>query len=144
MTSLNGRPSITTISVREKGHNVRQKMVQMLPCERSEPLKALSWNRRREQVSQTPGVARRAAVTTFSFAAMPGLVVHMPFIAAVHRRLAAPMVNAWPVIVRESPIAFDVMDQGVQWPKYHLQVPGILWLRQLAKQAATKMDQTSE
>lgn len=118
--------------------------MQMLPRGRSEPLKALSRNRRREQVSQTHGVARRVAVTTFSFAAMPGLVVHTPFTAAMHRRLSAPVVNAWPVILRESPIAVDVMVQGVQWPNYHSQDPGILWLRQFAKQAATKMDQTSE
>lgn len=86
------------------------------------------------------GVTRRVAVTTYSFAAVPALVVGTPFIATVHRRLAAQFSQTWPMLVRECPIAIDAMDQSLQWHKYRSQDPGIVWLRRLAAEASARMD----
>lgn len=90
------------------------------------------------------GVTRRIAITTYSFAAMPALVIGTPFIATVHRRLARQLTGHWPLVSREAPIKIDAMDQGLQWHKYRSQDPGLVWLRDLARRAAVRMDATSE
>jgi DNA-binding transcriptional LysR family regulator len=86
------------------------------------------------------GVTRRAAVITYSFAALPGLVVGTEHVATVHARLARRLAAAWPLQVRPIPIAIDRMQQAVQWHRYRSQDPGLLWLRGLAGRAAQQMD----
>ncbi len=95
---------------------------------------------KRTGVEQQAGTPRRIAVTTYSFAAMPPLLVGTPFIATVHRRLAQLLVKAWPLVIKPSPVALGVMEQGVQWHRYRSQDPGLAWLRQLATDAARRMD----
>lgn len=82
------------------------------------------------------GVTRRIAVTTYSFSAMPTLVIGTPFVATVHRRLAEQFARQWPLALRETPITIDAMDQSLQWHKYRAQDPGLVWLRDLARQAS--------
>jgi LysR family nod box-dependent transcriptional activator len=86
------------------------------------------------------GVTRRIAVTIYSFAAMPAVVIGTPFIATVHRRLAQQFTDTWPLAVRETPIAIDAMEQGLQWHKYRAQDLGLVWLRDLTRCAAAQMD----
>jgi LysR family nod box-dependent transcriptional activator len=88
------------------------------------------------------GVTRRVAVTTYSFAAMPAAVIGTPFVATVHRRLARQFARHWPLVVRETPVAVDAMDQGVQWHKYRAQDPGLVWLLDLMRRAVQQMDAT--
>jgi len=86
------------------------------------------------------GVTRRTTVTTYSFAALPALVVGSDSIATVHARLARCMAKAWPLAIRPAPIVIDRMDQAVQWHRYRTQDPGLVWLRQTLHKAALQID----
>ncbi len=86
------------------------------------------------------GVTRRTPVTTYSFAALPALVVGSEYIATVHARLARYMAAAWPLAIRPAPIAIDRMDQAIQWHRYRSQDPGLVWLRETLHQAVLRMD----
>lgn len=93
-----------------------------------------------EQFVMRHGVARRVAVTSYGFAMLPALVVGTDLVATVHARLARQLQAAWPVELREPPLEFPVMEQGIQWHKYRSQDPGLVWLRQLLRRAVTRMD----
>lgn len=86
------------------------------------------------------GIVRRVAVTTYSFAALPGLVVGTEMIATVHARLARRMVQAWPLEIRPTPVQIEPMIQTLQWHKFRIKDPGIGWLRRLAAEAAAQLD----
>lgn len=86
------------------------------------------------------GVTRRVAVTSYSFAALPALVVGTDLIATVHRRLARVLQGSLPIEVREPPLPIVAMEQGLQWHKYRTQDPGLVWLRALLRRAVARMD----
>lgn len=86
------------------------------------------------------GVTRRVAVTSYSFASLPALVVGTELIATVHKRLAELLSAAWPIELRTPPLAITAMEQGIQWHKYRSQDPGLVWLRGLLKRAVVRMD----
>lgn len=87
------------------------------------------------------GVTRRVAVTTYSFVALPGLVVGTEFVATVHARLARRMVQAWPLEIRPTPLHIEAMVQTLQWHKFRTKDPGLVWLRELAAQAARRIEE---
>jgi DNA-binding transcriptional LysR family regulator len=86
------------------------------------------------------GVTRRVAVTSYSFAALPALVVGTELIATVHRRLARVLQGAFPIVLHEPPLPISAMEQGLQWHKYRTQDPGLVWLRGLLRRAVARMD----
>lgn len=86
------------------------------------------------------GVSRRVAVTTYSFATMPALVVGTDLVATVHARLARQAALAMPLEIRPSPVQMNAMEQAAQWHKYRTQDPGLLWLRGLLRQAVVRME----
>jgi DNA-binding transcriptional LysR family regulator len=86
------------------------------------------------------GLTRRIAVTAFSFASAPHLVVGTELVATVHTRLAQLAHAALPIALLPPPMEMPEMDQAMQWHKYRSQDPGIVWLRQLLTQAAREMD----
>lgn len=86
------------------------------------------------------GVARRVAVTTYGFAAMPALVCGTELVATVHSRLAARFSGGWPLAIRKPPIPIEAMQQAMQWHKYRTQDPGLGWLRDALKRAVERMD----
>lgn len=86
------------------------------------------------------GVTRRVAVTTYSFASMPGLVVGTELIATVHERLARQQLRSLPLAIRPTPVPVARMEQAVQWHKYRTQDPALVWLRELLPQAVERMD----
>lgn len=90
------------------------------------------------------GVARRVAVTTYGFSALPALVVGTDMIATVHARLARALQPAWPIELRTPPLPITAMEQGLQWHKYRSTDPGLVWLRTLLKKAAARMDAVAD
>jgi DNA-binding transcriptional LysR family regulator len=86
------------------------------------------------------GVDRRVVLTSYGFTALPALVCGTDLIATVHRRLARTVEGALPIVAHEPPLAFDAMEQAVQWHRYRTHDPGITWMRELMKQAVARMD----
>lgn len=89
---------------------------------------------------QRHGLARRVAVTAFSFASAPHLVVGTELVATTHTRLARLAQKTLPIKVLPPPLEMPEMEQAMQWHKYRSQDPGIVWLRQLLVNAAREMD----
>jgi DNA-binding transcriptional LysR family regulator len=80
-------------------------------------------------------------VQTYSFVALPGLLVGTERVATVHERIARRLVGAWPLEIRPTPLAFDPMPEAMQWHSLRGEDPGLCWLRQLLVQAAQRIDQ---
>lgn len=87
------------------------------------------------------GVSRRVAVVTYSFVALPALLVGTDRVATVHERVARRLVSAWPLEIRPTPIPFDAMEQAMQWHKFRTKDPGLAWLRGLIVEAARRIDE---
>jgi LysR family transcriptional regulator, nod-box dependent transcriptional activator len=85
------------------------------------------------------GLSRRVEVTTYSFAALPFLVVGTELIATVHARLARRLQPALPITLMPVPLPMPALEQAMQWHKYRSQDPGLVWLRRLLKDAAAAM-----
>lgn len=88
---------------------------------------------------QRYGMSRRIELTTYSFAALPLLVVGTEMVATVHARLARRLAPALPVKVLPMPLPMPLLEQALQWHKYRSLDPGLLWLRGLLQQAARLM-----
>ncbi|MDE3175232.1 MAG: LysR family transcriptional regulator [Pseudomonadota bacterium] len=82
------------------------------------------------------GVARRIDVTSFSFAAIPQLLIGTDRIATIHRRLAERARAILPIAMLELPFKLPKMKQAIQWHRNRSQDPGLIWLRGLIKDAA--------
>lgn len=86
------------------------------------------------------GISRRNQVLSYSFGAMPFLVVGTELIATVHSRLARRLLPALPLTLLPVPLPMPELEQTMQWHKYRAQDPGLVWLRTLLQQAALDMD----
>jgi LysR family nod box-dependent transcriptional activator len=86
------------------------------------------------------GLSRRIAVTTYSFAALPPLVVGTELVATVHARLARRLAASLPITILPVPLPMPQFEQAMQWHKYRATDPGLIWLRQLMKDAAAEMN----
>lgn len=86
------------------------------------------------------GVTRRVAAATFSFTMLPALVVGTEMVATVHARVAARLASVWPLEIRPTPIAFDKMEQAMQWHQFRTSDPALVWLRGLLAEAARHID----
>jgi LysR family transcriptional regulator, nod-box dependent transcriptional activator len=85
------------------------------------------------------GLSRRIAVTTYSFAALPFLVIGTELVATVHARLARCLAASLPITIQPVPLPMPQLEQAMQWHKYRATDPGLVWLRQLMKDAAALM-----
>ncbi|WP_341887244.1 LysR family transcriptional regulator [Variovorax sp. YR752] len=85
---------------------------------------------------QRYGLSRRIDVTTYSFAALPFLVVGSELVATVHSMLARDVAPALPITLLPLPLPMPTFEQAMQWHKYRSLDPGLLWLRGLMRQAA--------
>jgi LysR family transcriptional regulator, nod-box dependent transcriptional activator len=110
----------------EAGHVV------MVPAESSQPAFE-GW------FVQRFGLSRRIAVTGYSFAVLPYLVVGTELVATVHARLARSLVASLPITILPVPLPVPQLEQAMQWHKYRATDPGLIWLRQLLKDAAAAM-----
>jgi DNA-binding transcriptional LysR family regulator len=89
---------------------------------------------------QRYGISRRNQVLSYSFGAMPFLIVGTELIATVHARLVRRLQPALPITLVPVPLPMPELEQMMQWHKYRSQDPGIVWLRALMQQAALAMD----
>lgn len=85
---------------------------------------------------QRYGLSRKVAVSTYSFAVLPFLVVGTELVTTVHSTLARRMRAAVPVTLLPVPLPMPPLEQAMQWHKYRSQDPGLVWLRRLMQQAA--------
>lgn len=85
------------------------------------------------------GLSRRIAVTSYNFATLPFLVVGTELIATVHARLARSLAASLPITILPVPLPMPQLEQAMQWHKYRAADPGLIWLRQLLKDAAAAM-----
>lgn len=85
-------------------------------------------------------IKRRLIATTFSFASLPALVIGSENIATIHSRLAKKMAQVWPLKILPLPFDIPPMKQCVQWHQYRNNDEGLIWLRNVLKEAAIKMD----
>jgi len=89
---------------------------------------------------QRYGIARRNQVQTFSFGAMPFLIVGTELIATIHTRLATRLLPALPIKLVPVPLPMPPLEQSIQWHKFRSKDPGLVWLRLLMQKAAIAMD----
>ncbi|MCA0243473.1 MAG: LysR family transcriptional regulator [Proteobacteria bacterium] len=89
---------------------------------------------------QRHGVARRIAVTTYGFAAVPALVSGSELVATIHSRLAHRFAGMLPLAIRKPPISIEPMQQAMQWHRHRTKDPGLAWLRDTLRRAVRRMD----
>ena len=82
-------------------------------------------------------LVRRVEVATYNFTTIPLLVVGTDRIATLHRRLAEQAARALPIKIRDLPYRLPKMQQTVQWHKYRSQDAGMIWLRDVIREAAS-------
>jgi len=78
-------------------------------------------------------------VTTYSFSALPALVVGTELIATVHRKIAEQMAKVYPITLLPLPLPMPPFEQAMQWHKYRVSDPGLTWLRKLVEDAAASV-----
>jgi DNA-binding transcriptional LysR family regulator len=84
-------------------------------------------------------VQRDIGLTTYSFSVMPSMVVGTELIATVHSRLACRLQGVLPIETRAVPLVMNDFHQTMQWHKYRSRDPGLIWLRDLLREAAAGM-----
>lgn len=85
------------------------------------------------------GLSRRIELRTYSFSALPLLVVGTELVATVHARLARLLAPSLPLRLLPLPLPMPPFEQAMQWHKYRSTDPGLIWLRELLQQAAHAM-----
>ena len=85
------------------------------------------------------GLSRRIEVTSYSFLALPLLVVGTELVATVHSRLARQAAQSLPVCLLPLPLPMPPFEQAMQWHKYRSTDPGLTWVRGLLQKAAREM-----
>jgi DNA-binding transcriptional LysR family regulator len=91
-------------------------------------------------LAQKHGIKRRLIATTFSFTSLPALVIGSENIATIHVRLAKKMAKVWPLKILPLPFDIPPMKQCIQWHQYRNNDEGLIWLRNILKEATTNMD----
>lgn len=85
------------------------------------------------------GLTREIGLTTYSFSVIPYLVVGTDLIGTVHSRQAVKLQGLLPIEIRPVPLAMKTFQQTMQWHKYRTRDPGLIWLRELLREAAAGM-----
>ena len=86
------------------------------------------------------GISRRIAVSSYSLATLPSLVVGTEYVATVHARIARRLCGAGLLEIRTAPVRFDRMEESMQWRKLHADDPGLAWLRGLPVEASKHIE----
>ena len=66
-------------------------------------------------------------------------MVGTDLIGTVHRRLAVHLRPLLPLEIRPVPLPMHAFSQAMQWHKYLTRDPGLIWLRGLLKETASRM-----
>jgi LysR family transcriptional regulator, nod-box dependent transcriptional activator len=82
---------------------------------------------------------RKIDVVAPSFLSIPGLVIGTSRIATVHRRHAARLEGQkLPIVVREAPMPFPPIREGIQWHLSNNNDPAIRWFVEQVAMAASE------
>lgn len=87
------------------------------------------------------GVARNVGVITSNLAAPCKLVIGTGRIATVHSRIARRAAETLPIRLIQPPLEIPGIHQAMQWHQYRANDPGLQWLLDKLRQAATLMAQ---
>lgn len=85
------------------------------------------------------GLTREIGVSTYSFSVIPYLVVGTDLVGTVHARLATKLQALLPIVIRPVPLHMKPLHQAMQWHKYRSRDPGLIWLRNLLREAGAGM-----
>ncbi|MFS4580170.1 LysR family transcriptional regulator [Phaeobacter sp. C3_T13_0] len=88
------------------------------------------------QLLAAAGITRNVDLTTFSFSALPHLIVGTSRIATVHGHLAKAVMRHAPLVSYPLPFETGPFRQMVQWHSYRDRDPGIIWLRNVFANAS--------
>lgn len=124
--SSHARKGITKETYASAGHVVMQ------PIENPEPIFE-------KRIQDAAGFRRRVQVTSFSFAALPFLIVGTELVATLHEKQARLVEAAVPISRLTLPFAMPPIHQAMQWHKYRTLDPGLIWLRNLMAEAALRV-----
>ena len=92
------------------------------------------------ELSTKHRLERNIALSTYSLTSLPSLMLNTNYVATVHKRLARKMASFFPLAIKPLPFTISPMQQCMQWHHYRAGDPGILWMRQLIKQAVVEME----
>lgn len=89
---------------------------------------------------QGHGITRDVVLSTYSFCALPSMIVGTEFIATVHSRLARRAAATLPIKVVPVPVPMPPLVQTMQWHQHRTRDPGLVWVRSLLRAAACRMN----
>lgn len=93
-----------------------------------------------EKFLEQRGIVRRIEVVSYSFTALPHLVVGTDRIATVHGLVGRQAVAHLPVEMHKLPFPWTTLDEVLQWHGHRSRDPGLVWLRDIFRQAVEAMD----
>lgn len=85
------------------------------------------------------GIKRDIALTSYTFASLPHLIVGSDRIATVHKHLAEACSTSLPIDIHPLPFDIPILEERIQWHAYRDQDPGIRWLTGIMKRAAREL-----
>ncbi|WP_323037232.1 LysR substrate-binding domain-containing protein [Pararhodobacter sp.] len=85
------------------------------------------------------GVTRRVDVQSYSFSTLPHLITGTDRVATIHASLARVQAAANELVIYPMPIDLSPLRMMVQWHAYRDNDHGIIWLRDLLKNAASQI-----
>lgn len=93
---------------------------------------------------QEAGITRKEEVKTFGFTSLPRLVMGSRRIGTLQSRLARLAIDTYGLPIRALPMPIELPKLRIvmQWHRYRDLDPGLFWLRDLIRRAATMVDQS--
>lgn len=85
-------------------------------------------------------INRRIVASTYSFTAIPLMLIGTEHIAVVHKKLALKYAKFLPLEIRPLPLHATPMKQCIQWHKYRTNDPGMVWVKDIIAQAVALID----
>lgn len=86
------------------------------------------------------GIKRNIDVNSFSFSTLPHLITGTDRLATIHNRLAKLVAPQSDLVIHEVPVDLPPLRQMLQYHAYRENDPGIIWLRNVIKQAAAELN----
>ncbi len=86
------------------------------------------------------GITRRVDIQSFSFSTLPHLIKGTDRVATIHASLARLLAAPNDLVIHPMPVELPPLRLTVQWHAYRDSDQGIIWLRDLLKQAARLID----
>jgi LysR family nod box-dependent transcriptional activator len=82
------------------------------------------------------GHARRVEMMAMDFNSVPQFVVGTPRIATMHSQLARHYARYLPIRLLKPEFDLPVLEEAIQWNRFHDNDPAVTWMRELLKSTA--------